>query len=144
MYLTKSLVIKRKVHQQEEIPNEENTITPQIQEDPSTIEEINYLQYTNDTLREISQIEMNQPFKIPTLKHIDMKKLRETTNEINTALRGVKTKILQETCDLIKSAAILTTRRLGLKQQHNKVNRKEPPWRHRRLNKIQQLRKSIS
>ena len=77
------------------------------------------------------------------LKHVDRTKLREATQEINVLLAHVETTDITETNQLLRAAAIVIIRKLGIKRATNHP-RKEPFWKRRMKSKIQVLRGEIS
>ena len=81
-----------------------------------------------DILEEIKvAIEEGRGEETRPLKHVDRTKLRESTQEINVLLAHVKTTDITETNLLLRVAAIVVTRKLGIKRATIHP-RKEPFW----------------
>ena len=97
-----------------------------------------------DILEEIKvAIEEGRGEGLRPLKHVDRTKLREATQEINVLLAHAETTDITETNQLLPAAAIVATRKLGIKRGTNHP-RKEPLWKRRMKSKIQVLRGEIS
>ena len=97
-----------------------------------------------DILEEIKvAIEEGRGEELRPLKYVDRTKLREATQEINVLLVHVETTDITETNQLLRAAAIVVTRKLGLKRATDHL-RKEPFWKRRMKSKIQVLRGEIS
>ena len=77
-----------------------------------------------------------------SLKHIDRKKLREATQEVNV-LAYIQTTDVTETNRLVRAGAIFVVRMLGVKKRANATN-KEPIWKRRIKSQIDLLRRDIS
>ena len=81
-------------------------------------------------------IEEGRAEELRPLKHVDRTKLREATQEVNIPLAHVETIDITETNQLLRAAAIVVTRKLGIKRATNHP-RKEPFWKRRMKSKIQ-------
>ena len=88
-------------------------------------------------------IEEGRGEELRPLNHVDRTKLREATQEINVLLAPVETIDITETNQLLRAAAIVVTRKLGIKRVTN-YPRKEPFWKRKMKSKIQLLRGEIS
>ena len=74
---------------------------------------------------------------------MEKKKLREVAKEVNDVLAHIQTVDITETNRLVRTAAMVVTRRLGIKKRSTEA-RKEPFWKRRIKNKIDVLRREIS
>ena len=61
------------------------------------------------------------------MKHVERKKLREAIQEVNEVLTFIVITDITETNQLVRAAAIVVTRSLGIKKRTMEI-RKEP-WR---------------
>ena len=87
-------------------------------------------------------IERGRKDKLPALKNVPKKKLLEETAKVDKVLSKFKTSITK-TNELFCAGAVVLTDRSGVKI--DKVAwRKEPIWKRRLQNKIQELRKDLS
>lgn len=81
--------------------------------------------------------------RLPSLKHIDKRKLLSETRKINRALKHVQTKDLTEINDTIYSCATVVTNKFV--QERPKVQRKRvAPWKFRLQKKIVSMRGDLS
>ena len=77
------------------------------------------------------------------MKHVERKKLREAIQEVNEVLTFIVITDITETNQLVRAAAIVVTRSLGIKKRTMEIE-KEPFWKRRIKGKIDVLRKEIS
>ena len=75
-----------------------------------------------------------------------MRKVKQKGQEVNVGkvLSHITTKDITETNNLIRAAAFVVGRSLGIKKGRTKGARKEPPWKQRQKKQIDELRKDIS
>ena len=89
----------------------------------------------------INQMEMNQ--MPPNLRHVERTKLKQEVGKVNSVLDTIPTSSISETNNLLKAAACVVAKNLGLmKEKKSKSN--EPWWKRRMKIKIEKLRKEVS
>ena len=81
----------------------------------------------------------------PGLKKVDRKRLEDVTKSVNEIVGDIITKSITETNDLIYAASVYIAKRVGLRKATNDKNTpKEPWWRRRIQQSINEIRKHIS
>ena len=85
----------------------------------------------------------NQRKRLPKLKYST--KLSQITAEFNKAVSTIPTNCITETNELLYATAFVVTEELGYKiNERKKIDGKDPPWKRRIQNKINNMRKDIS
>ena len=93
----------------------------------------------------IETVEHNLEEEVNGLKKVDSNLLKDWTMEINAILKGIKSENITETNRLIRACAIFVGRKVGLKPKQRRGNPvKEPWWKRRIQQSIQELRKHIN
>ena len=89
---------------------------------------------------------MDHPDEIETkiLRHVDHKKLKAVTAKINHAVSSISTADLTETNTMLKAASHVAREELGEKMPQQPSQFKDPKWKRRIEEKIQQDRKDLS
>ena len=80
---------------------------------------------------------------LPSLKKINKEQILKEVKEVNEVLEKVRTDTITTTNDLMYAAAVIVSENLGLTREPIKV-RKEPWWKRRLTNQIEQMRKDLS
>ena len=88
-------------------------------------------------------IERGRKDKLPALRTMPKKKLLEEAAKVDKVLSQFKTHSITKTNELFYAGAFVVTNRLGVKID-KVVGRKEPMWKRRLQNKIEELRKDLS
>ena len=88
-------------------------------------------------------IERSRKDKLPALTNVPKKKLLEETAKVHKILSKFKTHSIKKTNELFYAGAFVVTNRLGVKID-KVAGRKEPMWKRRLQNKIEELRKDLS
>ena len=95
-------------------------------------------------LMEIAEvIERGRKGKLPALRNVPKKKLLEETAKVDKVLSKFKTHSITNSNELFYAGAFVVTNRLGMKID-KVAGRKEPMWKRRLQNKIEELRKDFS
>ena len=79
--------------------------------------------------------------RLPTLKGVDSKKLKEAVNKVNAVLGKVQVKDITHVNDLIYGGAALVTEVVGMRRKRKE--NKEPWWRRRLEDQVRQLNKDL-
>ena len=87
-------------------------------------------------------IERGRKDKLPALRNVPKKKLLEGTTNVDKVLSKFKTHSITKTNQLFCAGAVFVTNRLGVKID-KVARRKEPMWKRRLQNKIEELRKDL-
>ena len=89
--------------------------------------------------------EHNLEEEVNGFKKVDRNLLQDWTMKINAILKGIKYENITETNRLIRACAIFVGRKVGLKPKQRRGNPvKEPWWKRRIQQSIQELRKHIN
>ena len=89
--------------------------------------------------------EDNLEEEVNGFKKVDKNLLKDWTMKINAILKGTKSENITETNRLIRASAIYVGRKVGLKPKQRRGNPvKEPWWKRRIQQSIQELRKHIN
>ena len=89
--------------------------------------------------------EHNLEEEVNGFKKVDRNLLKDWTMKINAILKGIKSENITETNRLIRACAIFVGRKVGLKPKQRRGNPvKEPWWKRRTQQSIQELRKHIN
>ena len=88
-------------------------------------------------------IERGRKDKLPALKYVPKKKLLEETAKADKVLSKFKTHSITKTNELFYAGAAVVTNRLEVKID-KVTGTKEPMWKRRLQNKINELRKDLS
>ena len=83
-------------------------------------------------------LEEDKGEQLTSLRHVERKKLRKAAQESNEILAHIRTADITGTNRLVRAAAIVVTRRLGIKKISTEP-RKEPFWIRRIQKKIDLL-----
>ena len=108
-----------------------------MQEDGHGDEKIKLM---NMLVEELSKDEITKP---PNLRHVDRKKIKEKTAEVDKILGYVQVNTLEEIDNLTKTAGNLVAKLLRVKV-HIRREKKEPWWMRRIKGQINAIRKDIS
>ena len=83
--------------------------------------------------------------EVSEFKKVDRNLLKDWTMKVNAILKGIKSDNITETNRLIRACAIFVGRKVGLKPKQRRGNPvKEPWWKRRIQQSIQELRKHIN
>lgn len=77
------------------------------------------------------------------MRRLDGRKVRQKVEELDDVLSYITTRDIFETNNLIRAAAIVVGRSLGVKKGRTKGARKEPPLKQRLKKQIDELREDI-
>ena len=89
--------------------------------------------------------EHNLEEEVNGFKKVNRNLLEDWTMKINAILKGIKSENIMETNRLIRACAIFVGRKVGLKPKQRRGNPvKEPWWKRRIQQSIQELRKHIN
>lgn len=77
------------------------------------------------------------------MRGLDGRKVRQKVEELDDVLSYITTRDVFETNNLIRAAAIVVGRSLGVKKGRTKGARKEPPLKQRLKKQIDELREDI-
>ena len=88
-------------------------------------------------------IERGRKGKLLALRNVRKKKLLEETAKVEKVLSKFKTHSIAKTNELFYAGAFVVTNRLGVKID-KVAGRKEPVWKRRLQNKINETRKDLS
>ena len=95
-------------------------------------------------IEELAEVlERRQKDKLLAIRNVPKKKLLEGTAKVDKVLCKFKTHSVTKTNELFYAGAFVVTNRLGIKINKTAA-RKEPMWRRRLQNKIEELRKDLS
>ena len=88
-------------------------------------------------------IERGRKDKLLALRNVPKKKLLEEAAKVDKVLKKFKTHSITKTNELFYARVVVVTRRLGVKID-KVAGRKEPMWKRRLQNKIEELREDLS
>ena len=88
-------------------------------------------------------IERGRKDKLLALRNVPKKKLLEETAKADKVLSKFKTHSITKTNELFYARVVVVTRRLGVKID-KVAGRKEPMWKRRLQNKVEELREDLS
>ena len=83
--------------------------------------------------------------EVSEFKKVDRNLLKDWTMKVNAILKGIKSENITKTNRLITACAIFVRRKVGLKPNQRRGNLVKEPWWKRRIHQsIQELRKHIN
>ena len=95
-------------------------------------------------VKEIAEvIERGRKDKLPAFRNVPKKKLLEETAKVDKVLSKFKTHSITKTNELFYAGAFVVTNKLGVKID-KVAGRKEPMWKRRLQNKVEELREDLS
>ena len=89
-------------------------------------------------------MEHPEEIETKTLRHVDHRKLKAVTAKINLAVTSISTADLTETNTMLRAASHVAREELGEKMPQQPSQFKEPKWKRRIEEKIEQDRKDLS
>ena len=85
--------------------------------------------------REFRRTETEEQVKLASMKGVERKKLRDTTDKVNSILKRIATNTIGKTNRLIYAGAQVIKAEQGIKSERGK-HRKEPGWKTRLEKKL--------
>ena len=121
----------------EQLTNEYiNEIHPDVEYDETSLTEEEKL-----LMEKIKDFGRQQRERLPPLKGVDSKKLKEVVNKVNAVLGKVQVKDITHVNDLMYGGAALVTEMVGMRREQKE--KKEPWWRRRLEDQVRQLNKDL-
>lgn len=99
-----------------------------------------YINLAHEILEEFEQGSNTKPYN---LRRLDGRKGKQKVQEIDDVVSYITTRDICETNNLIRAAAFVVERSLGVEKGRTKGARKEPSWKQRLKKQIDELRKDI-
>ena len=83
-----------------------------------------------EVIKKLEEILQKEGERLPSLRGIDRRKLKEVTKKVDAVLEKIETKYITTTNDLMQAGAAVVTDLVGVKRG-NRQTRKEPWWKRR-------------
>ena len=93
-----------------------------------------------EVIKKLEEILQEEEKRLPSLRRIDRRKLKEVTRKVDAVLKKIETNDITTTNDLIYARAVVVTDLVGLKRG-NRQTGKEPWWKRRLENQVKMLNK---